>query len=142
MATLNPYLCMNGNVEEAFNFYRSIFGGEFINVQRFKDVPGGDKMSAADQQKLIHISLPINSHSVLMGSDAPESMNQKITFGDNFNISVGVDSKEEADKIYHGLLAGGKVLMPLDMAFWGDYFGMLKDKFGIQWMVSFTPAKG
>lgn len=137
MATLNSYLNFLGNTEEAFNFYKSVFGGEFTTVQRFKDVPGTENISAEDQNKIMHISLPIGKHSILMATDALESMGHKLTVGDNFSISIGADTKEEADTIFAKLSEGGQITMPLEMAFWGEYFGMLKDKFGIQWMMSF-----
>lgn len=137
MATLNSYLNFAGNTEEAFNFYKSVFGGEFTTLQRFKDVPGTENISPEDQNKIMHISLPIGNHSILMATDALESMGQKLTVGDNFSISIGADTKEEADTIFAKLSEGGEITMPLEMAFWGEYFGMLKDKFGIQWMMSF-----
>lgn len=137
MATLNTYLNFAGNTEEAFNFYKSVFGGEFSNIQRFKDVPGTENISVEDQNKIMHISLPIGKNSILMATDALESMGQKLIVGDNFSISIGADTKEEADTIFAKLSKGGEITMPLEMAFWGEYFGMLKDQFGIQWMMSF-----
>lgn len=142
MATINPYLNFNGNTEEAFNFYKSVFGGEFAMVMKFGEMPGCDEMpegkqiSEADKDKIMHIALPIGN-SVLMATDALESMGQKLTEGNNYSISIGADSKEEADKLFGGLSEGGAVEMPLADAFWGDYFGMLQDKFGVRWMVSY-----
>lgn len=137
MAAINPYLNFNGNTEEAFNFYKSVFGGEFVMLQRFKDIPGGEKMSAEDGEKIMHISLPIGQDTILMATDALESMGQKLSPGNNFYISISTASEEEADKLFYGLSEGGQVTMPLDKAFWGAYFGMFIDKFGIQWMVNY-----
>ena len=142
MATINPYLNFNGNTEEAFNFYKSVFGGEFQAIMRFGDVPsweGCDGMPVAENEldKIMHIALPIGNSNILMASDALESMKQKLTEGNNFSISINTDSKEEADKLFNGLAEGGKVEMPLADAFWGAYFGMFEDKFGIRWLVNY-----
>jgi PhnB protein len=137
MATVNPYLNFLGNTEEAFNFYRSVFGGEFVGLQRFKDTPEADKLSAADQDKIMHVALPIGSSTILMGTDALESMGHTLTLGNNLSLAIGAESKEEAEKIFHGLAEGGEVEMPLQDTFWGAYFGMTADKFGIKWMVNF-----
>lgn len=142
MAKMNAYLNFNGNTEEAFNFYKSVFGGEFTTFQRFKDTAEKDKLSAADGEKIMHVALPIGQHGdVLMATDILESMGQKIIVGNNFSVSIQADSKEEADKIFTALSAGGKVEMPIADAFWGAYFGMFTDKFGIQWMVNFEYKK-
>lgn len=142
MATLNPYLNFNGNTEEAFNFYKSVFGGEFIGgISRFKDTPDGAKLSAADGEKVMHVALAIGKGNILMATDAMESMGQKLTAGNNFYLSLETDSKEEADKLYDKLSAGGKIEMPLQDAFWGAYFGMFADKFGVQWMINYTYKK-
>ncbi len=138
MFKLNPYLNFPGNTEEAFNFYKSVFGGEFTMLQRFKEIPGGTEMAPEDQDKLMHVSLPIGEGTVLMGTDALESMGQKLTMGNNFSLSLHPDSKEEADRIFQALSEGGTVDMPLADAFWGAYFGMLTDKFGMKWMVNYT----
>ena len=142
MATINPYLNFNGNTEEAFNFYKSVFGGEFAAVMRFGDFQqseGCEEMKVAENEldKIMHIALPIGNGNVLMATDALESMGQKLTEGNNFSISVSADSKEEADRLFKGLSEGGKVEMPLADAFWGAYFGMLQDKLGVRWMVSY-----
>ena len=137
MATINPYLNFPGTTEEAFNFYKSVFGGEFTVLQRFKDTPQADQVPANEQDKIMHVSLPIGSGNVLMASDNLESMGRPQTAGNNFSISVNADSEAEADKLFNGLAAGGKVTMPLQKTFWGAYFGMLTDKFGIQWMVNY-----
>ncbi len=137
MATLNPYLNFAGNAEEAFNFYKSVFGGEFITVQRFKDTPEAGRVQANEKDKIMHIALPIGKGNVLMATDALESMGHKLTVGNNFHITIQPESKAEAEKLFKGLSAGGKVTQPLQDAFWGAYFGMLTDKFGIQWMVNY-----
>ncbi len=138
MPRTDCYLNFMGNTEEAFNFYKSIFGREFSYLVRYKDTPEAERLSPADQEKLMHVSLPIGEHSTLMGTDTLESMGDKLIFGTNMSISVSVDSKEEADKIFNGLSQGAKVDMPIQDMFWGDYWGMLTDKFGVQWMVNFS----
>jgi PhnB protein len=137
MATVNPYLNFNGNTEEAFNFYKSVFGGEFITVQRFKDTPEADKIPEADRDKIMHIALPIGKGTILMATDALESMGHPLTVGNNFYMSVNANSEKEADKLFKALSAGGRVTIPIEKAFWGAYFGMFTDKFGIQWMINY-----
>ncbi|GGB80163.1 VOC family protein [Dyadobacter sediminis] len=139
MATINPYLNFQGNTEEAFNFYKSVFGGEFLAVQRFKDTPEAGNLPEQDQEKLMHIALPIGHGTILMATDALESMGQRLIEGNNYNLSIQTESEAEADKLFYGLSKGGKVIVQLEKAFWGDYFGMFTDKFGINWMVNFTP---
>ncbi len=139
MVTLSPYLNFPGNTEEAFNFYKSVFGGDFAGgIFRFKDTPESDKLTANDREKVMHIGLPLGKGNMLMATDALESMGQKLTTGNNIHLSIETEGKDEANKIFNGLSAGGKVTMPMTDAFWGAYFGMLTDKFGIQWMVSYT----
>ncbi len=138
MIKLNPYLNFAGNTEEAFNFYKSVFGGEFSAVVRFKDMPmEGVNLPKEDENKIMHISLPIGN-DVLMASDAPESMGFTVHFGNNAYISIHPDSKEEADRIFTALSEGGQIEMPIADQMWGDYYGSLKDKFGVQWMVNYT----
>ena len=137
MATVNSYLNFNGNTEEAFNFYKSVFGGEFITVQRFKDTPEAGRIPASEQEKIMHIALPIGKGNTLMATDALESMGHPLTVGNNFYLSISAESEKEADKFFKALSAGGKVTVPLAKAFWGAYFGMFTDKFGIQWMVNY-----
>jgi PhnB protein len=141
MTTLNPYLNFNGNTEEAFTFYKSVFGGEFSNITRFKDMPNIPNVPPADANKIMHIALPIGKGNTLMATDALESMGQKLAAGDNFSLSMSVDSPAEADKLFNALSAGGKVEMPIGDAPWGSYFGMAKDKFGIRWMVNYDKPK-
>ncbi len=136
MAAINPYLNFGGNCEEAFNFYKSVFGGDFLMVMRFKDVPAEYQMAESEAEKIMHVSLPIGSGTILMGSDRPASMGPT-TLDNSYFISINAASEEEAAKLFNGLSAGGQVTMPLDKAFWGAYFGMCTDKFGIQWMVNY-----
>ncbi|MDL1891463.1 VOC family protein [Sphingobacteriales bacterium CHB3] len=138
MPSLNPYLNFAGNTEEAFNFYKSVFGGEFQSLQRFRDVPPeGGNIPENEKDKIMHIALPIGKGNMLMATDALECMGQKLTVGDNFYITIQPDSREEADKLFNGLSAGGKVEMPMQDMFWGAYYGSLRDKFGIQWMINY-----
>jgi Uncharacterized protein conserved in bacteria len=143
MALVNVYLTFNGNCEEAFTFYKSVFGGEFPYIGRFKDMPPSEdgKVSEADMDKIMHVSLPISKETMLMGSDTGGEWASSFKQGNNFSISVNADSKEEADKIFNALADGGQVTMPLNNTFWGDYFGMLTDKFGIGWMMSYNAAQ-
>ncbi len=139
MATTNTYLNFNGNCEEAFNFYKSVFGGEFSYLGRFEEMPDSEEsqVSQADKKKIMHVSLPIGS-SILMGSDRGGEWASSFVLGNNFSISITADSKEEANKLFNDLALGGQITMPLENTFWGDYFGMLTDKFGVNWMVSFN----
>jgi PhnB protein len=136
MSTVNPYLHFEGNCEEAFDFYKSVFGGEFASHMRWKDMKCDAPPPEYQGNKIMHVSLPVGLGTVLMGSDRPGEM-EKGTIGDNFSIAIGPDSKEEATRIFNGLSAGGKVTMSLEDTFWGAYFGMFTDKFGIQWMVNY-----
>jgi len=138
MIKINTYLNFPGNTEEAFNFYKKIFGGDFAGgIFRFKDTPDKDKLSKDDQEKVMHIGLPVGNN-MLMATDALESMGFKLTFGNNFHLSIEAEDKEEADRIFSSLSEGGNVQIPIKDEFWGAYFGMLTDKFGVQWMVSYT----
>ena len=137
MASINPYLNFNGNTEEAFNFYKSVFGGEFLAVMRFKDNPDCAQWSEADRERIMHIALPIGNGDVLMATDSLESLGQTLTKGNNFYLALSPTSKEEAERLFNGLSAGGKIEMPLQDMFWGAYYGSFTDKFGIQWMVNY-----
>lgn len=136
MAVANPYINFNGNCEEAFNFYRSIFGGEFLQINRFHEVPKEHSMPEVESDKILHVSLPLGGDSILMGSDVPGAF-PNVVNGTNFNISLNTDSEEEATTLFNALSSGGQITMPLDKTFWGSFFGMLVDKFGIQWMVTY-----
>lgn len=137
MATFHPYLNFNGYTEEAFRFYKSVFGGEFSVLQRNDSIPAAYSVPESDRNKMMHIALPVGNGTVLMGTDILESMGHTLKVGNNFSISLITESEAEADKLFNGLSAGGQVTMPLEKTFWGSYFGMLTDQFGIQWMVSY-----
>ena len=136
MATVSTYLNFPGNTEEAFNFYKSIFGTEFEgNIMRFSDVPSeGDKMSEVDKNLIMHVSLPILGGHRLMGTDATEAMGFKVTFGTNIYINLEPDTREETDRLFKELSAGGKIEMAMQDMFWGDYYGSCVDKYGVKWM--------
>ncbi len=139
MARVATYLNFPRNTEEAFNFYKSIFGGEFTRggIARFKDIPAGDDappIAEADKNLVMHIELQILGGHILMGTDAPESMGFKVNFGNNVHINLEPDTKEETLKLFKALAAGGTITMELQDMFWGAYFGSCTDKFGVQWM--------
>lgn len=139
MKSINPYLNFPGNTEEAFNFYRKIFGGDFLGgISRFKDTPDSDKLSKNELDKIMHIALPLGENNILMATDALESMGFKVTFGNNFYLSIDAEDKEEADKLFAGLSEGGTADMPMMDQFWGAYFGMVTDKFGVKWMINYA----
>lgn len=139
MPTINPYLNFQGNTEEAFNFYKSVFGGEFIGgISRFGDSPETDNVPEDEKDKVMHIALPIGKGNMLMATDALESMGQKVQPGNNFYLCISVDSKEQADAFFNGLSKSGEIEMDMQDTFWGDYFGMFTDKFGVKWMVSYN----
>lgn len=142
MTTVNVYLTFNGNCEEAFDFYKSVFGGEYPYVGRFGDMPDieGKPSSASDKQRIMHISLPISEETILMGSDTTAEYESQFSQGNNFAVSITTDSKEKADFYFTALSEGGQVTVPINDTFWGDYFGMLTDRFGINWMVTFKEA--
>lgn len=136
MAAVNPYLNFSGNTEEAFNFYRSVFGTEFQHIMRFKDIPEEVPSPENNPDKIMHIALPIGNGTTILGSDRPDifgPMHQ----GDNFHISISAETEEEAAKLFNGLSQGGSVTMPLEKAFWGSLFGMFIDKYGVQWMINY-----
>lgn len=139
MASIHPYIHYNGNAEEAFLFYQSVFGGEFANLVRFKDMTfEGAPINEKEAEKIMHIVLPIGKHSLLMGSDTPEQLGTHNERETRSKISIAAESKEEADRIFSGLSQGATVEMPIQDSPWGSYFGMLRDKFGIEWMVDFA----
>lgn len=142
MKSINPYLNFPGNTEEAFNFYKKVFGGDFLGgIFRFDGTPGSENLSAEDKHKIMHIALPIGSNNMLMATDALESMGFKVTAGNNIHLQIYADSREEADKLFKGLSEGGKVDMPMADQFWGDYFGALTDKFDLKWMITYAAPK-
>ena len=137
MTTVNPYLYFNGNCEEAFNFYKSAFSREFKYIGRYKDVPQTDKHLFQEQDnKIMHVSLPISEETVLMGADNAELSNRNISTT-NFSLSINTDKKEEADRLFRKLSEGGKVKLAMNETFWGSYYGIVTDKFGIMWKISF-----
>lgn len=138
MQTINVYFNFLGNSEEAMNFYKSVFGGEFTIFTRFKDLPGNEKIPGHEQDKLMHVSLTTKNGTIIMATDLLESMEQKCEPGSCVNLCIQADSEEEVDKLFKDLSKGGKVDMPLNKTFWGAYFGMCKDKFGVSWMINYV----
>lgn len=142
MALINPHINFNGNAEEAFNFYKSVFGGEFATIVRLKDLSSPEfPVAENDADKIMHIALPIGKNS-LMGNDVPESMGRVNENENRSKIVISAESREEADKLFSGLSVGGTVEVPMDDSPWGSYFGMFRDKFGIEWMVDFSKDSG
>ena len=139
MALINPYINFNGNAEEAFNFYKSVFGGEFAMIMRFKDISSPEyPVAKNDANKIMHIALPIGKN-ILMANDVPESMGPVNENENRSKIFISAESRGEADKLFSGLSAGGNIEAPIGDSPWGSYFGMFRDKFGIEWMVDFDP---
>jgi PhnB protein len=139
MALINPHINFNGNAEEAFGFYKSVFGGEFAQVMRFRDMSSPEfAMPEHEANKIMHIALPIGKN-ILMGNDVPESMGRVNENEHRSKISISAETREEADKLFSGLSEGGSIEVPIDDSPWGSYFGMFRDKFGIEWMVDFDP---
>lgn len=138
MKAVNPYLIFNGNCEEAFNFYKSVFGGEFQYLGRFSEMPASECKDLPKEalNKIMHVSLPIGKETLLMGSDVNPNMEQ-VKFGQNISLSISTSSKEEAETVFNSLSKGGKVTMPLQDTFWGSYFGMLEDKYKFVWMIGY-----
>jgi PhnB protein len=140
MAQINPYLHYNGNAEEAFTFYKSVFGGEFSLLVRFNEFSNPENpVSEKEARKIMHIALPIGKCSVLMASDVPDVLGKVNENENRSKISINAESREEADKLFSGLSEGGQIEFPIADSPWGSYFGMLRDKFGIEWMVDFDP---
>ena len=140
MTTVNIYLTFNGNCKAAFDFYKSVFGGDFMSESTFGEMPpqeGMPPMPDAMKNQIMHVSLPISKETVLMGSDTGGEWASDFQAGNNFSISVSTDSKKKADTFFDKLSQGGEAKMPMNQTFWGDYFGMLTDQFGINWMISF-----
>jgi PhnB protein len=139
MATIHPYINFNGNAEEAFNFYKSVFGGEFSSIVRFKDIASSEfPVPENEANKIMRITLPIGAN-ILIANDVPESMGPVNENENRSKISVSAKSREEADAIFNGLSAGGTVEMPMSESPWGTYFAMFRDKYGIEWTVEFDP---
>lgn len=139
MAQINPHINFNGNAEEAFTFYKSIFGGEFVNIMRFKDLASPEFPVAENEaNKIMHIALPIGKN-ILMANDVPASMGRTNENENRSKISISAESKEEADKLFNDLSEDGTIEMPITDSPWGSYFGMFRDKYGIEWMIDFDP---
>lgn len=142
MTKLHTYLNFAGKTEEAFRFYQAALGGELTPIVRFKDMPvEGVKIPEADRSKVMHVGLRIGPDHMLMGTDVLESLGQRLVVGNNTHISIHPDSREEADRIFDALSAGGTIEMPMADQPWGDYYGSLKDKFGVQWMINHSYPK-
>jgi PhnB protein len=140
MRTINPWINFNGNAEEAFTFYKSVFGGEFAKIIRFKDLASPEfVVPGNDANKIMHIALPIGKHNVLIANDVPEFMGRVNESENRSKISVSAESREEADKIFNGLSAGGDIEGQIGDSPWGSYAGMFRDKYGIEWIVEFDP---
>ena len=141
MATINPYINFNGNAEEAFNFYKSVFGGDFDTIVRFKDLASAEfPIPENEADKIMRIVLPIGGNT-LIANDVPESMGPVNENENRSKISVNTESRAEADEIFTGLSEGAEVEMPMDESPWGTYFGMLRDRYGIEWTVEYTATK-
>lgn len=142
MPTINPWINFNGNAEEAFTFYKSVFGGEFTKVMRLKDLASPEfPIAENDGNKIIQIALPIGQHNMLIGNDIPASMGRVNENENRSKIAISAESKEEADTLFNGLSAGGIVEMPIADSPWGSYFAMFRDRYGIEWTVEFGPKK-
>ena len=139
MRAINPWINFNGNAEEAFTFYKSVFGGEFVMIMRFMDMASDEfPVTEKEAQKIMHIALPIGTN-ILMGNDVPESLGPVSENENRSKISVSAETREEADKIFNGLSAGGTIEYPIGDSPWGSYFGMFRDAYGIEWMVDYDP---
>ena len=136
MKAINITILFDGQAEAAFNFYKSVFGGDFSIVQRMKDMPDAPPMLADEREKILHMAFPIGS-AVLMGMDMPAGRGT-VNTGNNFMVTLDTSSEEETTRLFNGLSEGGTVMMPVEHQFWGAFFGMLTDKFGIQWMLSYV----
>jgi PhnB protein len=138
MAQINPHINFNGNAEEAFGFYRSVFGGEFLKIVRLKDIETPEfPVDEKDREKILLITLPIGESNLLIANDVPEFLGRVNERENRSKISISAESKEEADKLFNGLSVGGEIEMPLSDSPWGSYYGMFRDKYGIEWIVSF-----
>jgi PhnB protein len=142
MITINPWINFNGNAEEAFGFYRLVFGGELGKVVRFKDLASTEfPVAEKEENKIMLITLPIGKNNMLMANDVPEVLGRVNERENRSKISVSVESKEEADRLFNGLSAGGEVEGPMGDGPWGSYAGMFRDKYGIEWIIEFYPSK-
>ena len=141
MRTINPWINFNGNAEEAFTFYKKVFGGEFTKIVRFKDLSGPDfQVPEKEADKIMYIALPLGKHNLLIANDVPEFMGRVNEHENRSKIFVNTESHEEADRIFNGLSAGGEVEGPIGDSLWGTYAGMFRDKYGIEWIIEFDPG--
>ncbi len=138
MTKVNAYMTFNGDCEEAFSFYKSVFGGEFLYIGRYKDVPPTDRQTfrLENDEKIMHVSLPISKETILMGCDSTEAYGQGTIFRNNISLTISLDNKEEADRLFNELSVGGQIKMSMSQTFWGAYFGMFTDRFGINWLIN------
>ena len=139
MTKVNAYLTFNGNCEEAFSFYKSVFAGEFQYIGRYKDVPPKERETLfplENDEKIMHVSLPISKETILMGCDSTEAFGQVIIAGNNISLSINTDSKDEANRLFNELSVGGQIKMSMSQTFWGSYFGVITDRFGINWLIN------
>ena len=142
MATINPWINFNGNAQEAFTFYKSVFGGEFSKVVRFKDIASVEfQVAEKEENKIMHIALPIGTATQLIANDVPEVLGRVNENENRSKILVSTESKEEADRLFYGLSAGGEVEGSMGDSPWGSYAGMFRDKYGIEWIIEFSPDK-
>ena len=142
MKTINPWINFNGNAEEAFTFYKSVFGGEFTKVMRFKDLASPEfSVAKNEEDKIMLITLPVGKNNMLMANDVPEIMGRVNENENRSKILINAESKEEADKLFNGLSAGGNVEGSMGDSPWGSYAGMFRDKYGIEWIIEFNPNK-
>ncbi len=142
MKTINPWINFNGNAEEAFSFYKSVFGGEFANITRFKDMATPEfQVAEKDANKIMQITLPINGGNMLIGNDVPEFMGKVSENENRSKVHVAVESREEAERIFTGLSSGGQVEVTMSDSPWGTYFGMFRDQYGIEWVIEFNQKR-
>jgi PhnB protein len=141
MLSINPYLNFPGSTEEAMNFYKSILGGEFTAFQRYGEIPGGERMPEADKTRVIHIALQVNKTTTIMATDALSMAEATFRRGNDFSVCIQAESEAEVDRIFDGMAAGGKIEMPVNKTFWGAYFGICIDKYGVQWMINYSYNK-
>lgn len=144
MTKVNAYITFNGNCEEAFCFYKSVFGSEFLYIGRYKDVPTTDRQTfrLVNDEKIMHVTLPIGKETILMGCDSPEADGKGIILGNNISLSINTDNKEEADRLFNELSVGGQIKMAMSQTIWGAYFGVFSDRFGINWLINCESKEG
>jgi len=135
--TISPYLYFNGNCAEAFAAYKAIFGGDYVSKRHFCDAPADFKFGDDEANKVMHVSLPVGE-TILMGADIANSMGQTAIVGTNFSLSYSPETRNEADRVFTALADGGEAMMAMQNTFWGSYFGMVRDRFGIQWLINFN----